>query len=83
MRDYARMYNHDSNNHNPLLLLRFSDLVAAGIVRNRMTLWRWINAGEFPRPMKIGPNSRAWRAIDIEAWLKSRAQATTAAGSSQ
>jgi hypothetical protein len=39
-----------------LVLLRYRDLLAAGIVRNRTTLQRWVNSGHFPAPIKIGPN---------------------------
>lgn len=60
-------------------LLRFRDLTERGIVSNRMTLHRWIAGGHFPPPIKIGPNSIAWRSDVIEAWLAEREQATPAA----
>lgn len=60
------MVKHESN----LRLIRFSDLVRLGIVRNRMTLYRWIERGHFPAPIKIGPSSVAWRESEIEAWLE-------------
>jgi predicted DNA-binding transcriptional regulator AlpA len=52
--------------------LRFPDLVDLGIVNNRMTLSRWIKAHGFPRPIALGPNTRAWRAEDVERWLAER-----------
>jgi prophage regulatory protein len=55
-------------------LLRYPDLVARGIVNNRTTLFRWIAAGIFPRPMKIGPASNAWRERDIDEWIERRAR---------
>jgi hypothetical protein len=44
---------------------RFRDLVAQGRVRNRMTLKRWIDAGLFPAPMNLGPNTRAWTDVQL------------------
>ncbi len=52
--------------------LRFQDLKAAGVVRNRMTLSRWIKSQGFPAGVLLGPNTRAWRADDIERWLAGR-----------
>ena len=51
---------------------RFSDLKAAGIVRNRMTLSRWIKLHGFPAGVLLGPNTRAWRADEVEQWLAGR-----------
>ncbi len=57
-------------------LLRYRDLVDRGIVSNRMTLHRWIVGNDFPKPIKIGPNSIAWRVDDVESWLAERARAS-------
>ena len=54
------------------VLLRFRDLKARGIVNNYPTLYRWIETQGFPPGQMLGPNSRAWRECDIEAWLASR-----------
>lgn len=51
---------------------RFADLKAAGIVGNRMTLSRWIRSQGFPAGVLLGPNSRAWPADDVDAWLANR-----------
>ena len=51
---------------------RFKDLKAAGIVNNRMTLSRWIKYHGFPPGVLLGPNTRAWPADDVEAWLAQR-----------
>ena len=51
---------------------RFKDLQAAGIVSNRMTLSRWIKHCGFPPGVLLGPNTRAWPADEVEAWLKQR-----------
>ena len=61
--------------------LRYADLKAAGIVRNRMTLHRWIRKLGFPKGILLGPNTRAWSEVEVLNWLKSR-PASTHAGSS-
>ncbi len=53
-------------------LLRFHDLKARGIVRNRMTLHRWQQNNGFPVGIKIGPNSVAWSEAEVTAWLAAR-----------
>ncbi len=58
-------------------LLRFADLKARGIVRNRATLSRWIRNLGFPPGVMIGMNTRAWPEGEIEAWLAERARAST------
>lgn len=41
---------------------------------SRTTAWRWQNSpgSSFPRPRKLGPNSVAWRASEVEAFIASR-----------
>ena len=34
----------------------------------RTTLWRLVKSGKFPKPVRIGPNSVAWKESDYEAW---------------
>jgi len=33
------------------------------------TLWRKIRAGEFPKPMKLGPRINAWPVEVVRDWL--------------
>ena len=47
-------------------LLRYSDLLERGIVRNRATLYRWIRAGRFPAGFKMGENTRLWTEAEID-----------------
>lgn len=54
------------------VLLRFRDLKARNIVRNFVTLGRWIEREGFPPGRLLGPNSRVWTEDEIEAWIKSR-----------
>jgi predicted DNA-binding transcriptional regulator AlpA len=53
-------------------LLRYDDLVARNIIKNRMTLKRWMEKEGFPLPIQLGPNTVAWCESKIEAWLASR-----------
>jgi prophage regulatory protein len=36
------------------------------------TLYRQINAGDFPRPQQISPGVTGWRSSTIREWIKSR-----------
>jgi prophage regulatory protein len=36
------------------------------------TIYRWVASGQFPAPLKIGPNRVAWKVSAIEAWTKSK-----------
>ena len=65
--------NHEQNK---LRCLRFRDLVRLGIVNNRMTLRRWVGAGKFPPPVRLGPNLLVWRAAEIEKFLSERERVT-------
>lgn len=52
--------------------LRYCDLEALGIVRNRVTLRNWIRKCGFPPGQLTGPNQRTWSEIEIQKWLDSR-----------
>lgn len=53
-------------------IIRFNDLQKAGIVKNRVTLSRWIDKYGFPSGFLIGPNSRGWYEQEIDDWLSRR-----------
>jgi prophage regulatory protein len=48
--------------------------VALRLGVHRSTIWRWTKQGLLPKPIPIGPNSRAWLVSDINAFVESRAQ---------
>ena len=49
-------------------LLRTPDVLSMLNV-SRATLWRMVADGRFPAPVKLGPQLRAWRRADVEAWV--------------
>ena len=38
----------------------------------RSSIYRQMDLGSFPRPVKVGPAAVRWRASDITGWLESR-----------
>jgi predicted DNA-binding transcriptional regulator AlpA len=40
------------------------------------TVWRWLRAGKFPAPIRLGEQAIGWRRADISAWLESRRAAS-------
>jgi predicted DNA-binding transcriptional regulator AlpA len=49
--------------------LRQSQIVGSIIPVGASTLWRWVNAGTFPKPVKLSERVTAWRCEDVRAWL--------------
>jgi prophage regulatory protein len=41
---------------------------------SRTTLWRMVQAGAFPRPVRITDRIRGYLLEDVEAWMKARAE---------
>ena len=39
---------------------------------SRSSIYRLMQDGEFPRPVKVGPAAVRWKASDLTAWLESR-----------
>jgi hypothetical protein len=52
--------------------LSFNDLKDRGIVRNRVTLSRWIESQGFPQGVLLGPNTRRFSEREVENWLERR-----------
>ena len=40
----------------------------------RSTIYRWMEAGRFPKPVRLGPRSVAWIDYEIEAWVLQRSR---------
>jgi len=34
----------------------------------KVTIWRWVKLGEFPKPVKLGEATTAWKISEIEEW---------------
>lgn len=32
------------------------------------TIWRWVQEGKFPSPVKLASRTTRWRMSDLEAW---------------
>ena len=39
---------------------------------SRSTIYKWMNEGSFPKPVKLGPRAVGWREADINDWLETR-----------
>ncbi|MBV0932368.1 helix-turn-helix transcriptional regulator [Marinobacterium weihaiense] len=46
--------------------------VAARFTINKSTVWRWVEKGRFPKPVKLSPGCTRWRLPDVEAWETER-----------
>lgn len=53
-------------------ILRFADVTQATKL-SRATIYRRIEAGDFPKPSKITERSVGWRSSVIEEWLLTHA----------
>jgi predicted DNA-binding transcriptional regulator AlpA len=47
--------------------IRISSLASTPV--SPATIWRWVSAGKFPKPIKLGPCVTAWHTADIERFL--------------
>lgn len=61
----------DSENEKPVGLLSAWDVIAR-IGVSRATIYRMVDSGEFPSPVKISPGRRAWVEAEVNAWLADR-----------
>ncbi len=48
---------------------------------SRASIYRLMQKGDFPRPVKVGSAAVRWKESDIAAWIESRPVATTELGS--
>ncbi|SFF19610.1 AlpA family transcriptional regulator [Nitrosomonas sp. Nm166] len=48
--------------------------IAGGVASS--TIWGWVKAGKFPKPIKLSENCTAWKAADVEAWAQDRIAAS-------
>jgi predicted DNA-binding transcriptional regulator AlpA len=58
--------------------IRQSQLLSTQLVPfSASTLWRMVNRGEFPSPIKLSDQITAWRVGEIRQWLNSPSQYRT------
>jgi prophage regulatory protein len=36
------------------------------------SIWGWVKAGKFPKPIKLSENCTAWKASEVDAWIQDR-----------
>jgi len=39
---------------------------------SRSTIYAWVQAGAFPRPVALGARLVGWRETDVKTWLEAR-----------
>jgi len=44
------------------------------------SIWAWVKADKFPKPVKLSANCTAWNVADVEAWSQSRISASQGRG---
>jgi prophage regulatory protein len=42
---------------------------------SKTTIYRWINANQFPKPINLSSKSVAWLESDINDWIQSKIEA--------
>ncbi len=40
----------------------------------RATIYRWVAAGRFPRPIQLGPRTVRWKSAEVDAWINGRSR---------
>ena len=41
---------------------------------SRATIWRWVQNGAFPKPVKLSPGCSRWKNEDVQKWAESRGE---------
>jgi predicted DNA-binding transcriptional regulator AlpA len=59
----------DHNNNSLTGFLRLPEVLAL-VPIGKSSWWKGIQAGRFPRPVKLGPRTTAWLADDIAVLIK-------------
>lgn len=54
----------------PIGYIRASDLFPGIIPVTRATGYAWVSKGTFPKPVKLGPATSAWRCEDVHKWME-------------
>ncbi len=54
----------------PNRLYRISDVSKITSLA-KSTIWLWVSQDRFPKPLSLSPTVKAWRKVDIDAWIDS------------
>ena len=54
------------------IYLRQKSLLARYLPFSAATLWRKVQKGEFPSPIKLSPGITAWREKDVSDWIRAQ-----------
>ena len=54
--------------------LRQSQIVGSIVPVGSSTLWRWVAAGTFPKPVKLSARVTAWRCEDVARWMSQQGE---------
>ena len=60
----------------PLRFMRMREVIEMVGV-SRATIYRWMDAGDFPRSIALGGNSIAWSEKSVQEWMESRITSNT------
>ena len=52
--------------------IRQAQLIPFIVPFSRATLWRKVQKGEFPKPLKISEKITVWRVSEIRQWLETK-----------
>jgi prophage regulatory protein len=61
-------YGHQQDDR----LLRVDEVLKRVGVSSRVTLWRWTQAGRFPKARQVGPNVVRWSEREVSEWMAER-----------
>lgn len=55
-----------------MALLQLLDIkeVARSVRLSQAAIWRWVQQGKFPRPLKLSGRATRWRTDHVEAWIE-------------
>ena len=67
--------NHNNQKNAVEQLLRKPDVKEMVGNMPDSTLYYLMNQGDFPKPLKLGKRTVAWKRSEIEAWIQSRERA--------
>lgn len=62
----------DSETNRDQRVLLKVEAVTALIGVSRATLYRMVNAGDFPKPLQLSPKRVAWLQAEVDAWFQTK-----------